>query len=147
MSVQFRKLVDGDFFPWLGLYEQYGEHYASPITDQVALRVWSWITDPAHELDGFVAVENGELVGLAHFRRFVRPLTASRGVFLEDLYVVPSARHHGLGTTLVEAVKAEAIASGARLLRLSARPDDEMANSVYGSLAQRSDWNTYEAAL
>ncbi|NQX10113.1 GNAT family N-acetyltransferase [Microbacteriaceae bacterium VKM Ac-2855] len=147
MSIRIRKLVDGDFFPWLGLYEQYGQHYAAAIDDQVALRVWSWITDPAVPLDGLIAVDDEQLVGLAHYRGFVQPLTASRGVFVEDLFVVPTARQNGLGTILVEAVKAEASATGASILRLSARPDDEMANSVYGALATRSSGNEYEAAI
>lgn len=148
MSVQHRKLVNGDFFPWLGLYEQYGEHYGTPITDQIALRVWSWITDEANELDGLVAVnDSGELVGFAHYRRFVQPLTARRGVFLEDLFVVPSERSHGVARALVDTVRAEAKAAGASLLRLSARPDDETANGIYGAIAEHSPWNTYEAAI
>ncbi|NQX27579.1 GNAT family N-acetyltransferase [Microbacteriaceae bacterium VKM Ac-2854] len=146
MSVQHRKLVNGDFFPWLGLYEQYGEHYGTPINDQVALRVWSWIE--SGELDGLIAVDDaGSLVGFAHYRRFVQPLTARRGVFLEDLFVVPSERSHGVARALVDAVTAEAKAGGASLLQLSARPDDELANGVYGAIAERSAWHSYETAI
>lgn len=147
MSVQVRPLADGDFFPWLGLYEVFGEANGHRVTDQVALRVWSWIIDPAHALTGVVAVDgSGELIGLAHHRTFVRPLTADHGVQIDDLYVADGAPSE-TADSLVKAVTSSASAAGAKVVRLSAAGGNGTALAIYDSIASRSDVVTYDIAL
>lgn len=65
------------------------------MTQTPAIRdtVWSWLMDPAHQVEGLVAVDAaGRPVGIAHFRAFARPLSASTGGFLDDLFVCEAAR-------------------------------------------------------
>ena len=70
-------------------------------------RVWGWLHDPAHEVEGLVALASGAgPVGIAHFRPFARPLAASIGGFLDDLFVAPEARGSGAAQALIEAVAA-----------------------------------------
>ena len=53
-------------------------------------------------------------VGLAHFRPFARPLAASIGGFLDDLFVAPEARGSGAAQALIEAVAATAASAAGR---------------------------------
>jgi hypothetical protein len=49
------------------------------MTDRIAQTVWSWLRDPGHGLSGLVAVADGKVVGLAHFRPMPSPLRRPLG--------------------------------------------------------------------
>jgi hypothetical protein len=80
----------GDFERWRDLYRDYAAFYDFPQTDSQTATVWAWIQDPMHEVRCLVVRgAHGVHVGLAHFRPFARPLRASTGCFLDDLFVDP----------------------------------------------------------
>ena len=68
--------------------------------------VWSWIHDPAASTRCLLAETADGLVGLAHTRPFARPLSASVGEYLDDLFVLPSARGLGVASALIEEIDA-----------------------------------------
>mgnify|MGYP003681907597 CR=1 FL=1 len=72
-----RRPEDHDRADWNRLYAGYADYYQVEQTQDMRDRVWGWIQDHEHEVEGFV-VENdaGELVGLTHFRPFASPLSA-----------------------------------------------------------------------
>ncbi|MFF1632914.1 GNAT family N-acetyltransferase [Leifsonia sp. NPDC058248] len=147
MSIDVRPVADGDFFAWLDLYEKYAEFYETPLTDQKALLLWSWLTAPDHEEDGLVAIEGERLVGLAHFREFARPLEGDRGLFLDDLYVADENRGKGVGHALIEAVRQRAVERGLGVVQWITAHDNRTAQNVYDSVASRTSWVTYEIDL
>lgn len=145
MAVQVRPLVDRDFFPWLGLWEGYSEFYHSEVTDEKALRVWTWLMDKHHELSGFVAVDGDELVGLVHVREYPRTLTADRALYLDDLFVVPASRGRGVGSSLIARAKQTARERGLGAISWITAPDNQTAQQLYDTVAERTDWITYES--
>ncbi|WP_223690360.1 GNAT family N-acetyltransferase [Leifsonia poae] len=147
MSIEVRPVADGDFFAWLGLYEEYAAFYETTLTDQKALLLWSWLTAPDHEEDGLVAVDGDRLVGLAHIREFARPLEGDRGLFLDDLYVIEDARGKGIGRRLVDTVRARADERGLGVVQWITAHDNQTAQQLYDSLANRTSWVTYEIDL
>lgn len=146
MSVTIRTPSEADFFPWLGLYEGYAKFYGETLTDQKALVLWSWLTDPAHPESVLVAAddESGELVGLAHFREFPRPLEARTGYFIDDLYVSNDARKAGVGGALIEAVRGLAVEKGSDVVQWITARDNDTARALYDSVAKPTEWVTYE---
>src|SRR5690606_9429490 len=74
---RIRRPDEADRSDWERLYAGYAEFYKVAQTQQMRAHVWNWIQDPAHSTEGFVAEQDGRLVGLAHFRAFARPLSAS----------------------------------------------------------------------
>jgi len=88
-----RSLQAEDHDRWRELYAGYAAFYRLAQTDEQAERTWTWLMDPAHELEGLVAHHpSGHVVGLAHVRAFTRPSTATLGGYLDDLYVDPRLR-------------------------------------------------------
>ena len=63
MSVTIRPAVESDLFAWHALYSGYGEFYGNPLTDEKAVLVWGWLSDPTHPLTALVAED--EAVGVA----------------------------------------------------------------------------------
>ena len=92
---------------WERLYAGYADFYKVTQTPEMRATVWGWIHDPAHGTRAFVAEDQGRLVGLAHFRPFARPLSASTGGFLDDLFVDPTARGSGAADALIAALADE----------------------------------------
>lgn len=148
MAVQVRPLGDKDFFPWLGLFEGYSEFYESELTDEKALRVWSWIIDKNHPLDGAVALgDDGELIGFVHYREVPRTLTANRGLFLDDLFVTPDARNSGAGRALLDFTQDYARQHRLTQVQLVAEAGNDTAQRLYDEVATRTDRVLYEITL
>jgi ribosomal protein S18 acetylase RimI-like enzyme len=148
MPIEVRPVAQGEFFPWHEVYTGYGEFYESPLHDEKAVLVWSWIIDPANELECLVAVdESGNLQGLAHFRTFIRPLDGSKGLYLDDLFVKPDARKQGVARALIEGVADVGRSRRATVLRWITAKDNEAARALYDQVAEKTKWVTYDKAL
>jgi GNAT superfamily N-acetyltransferase len=136
------------FQEWAALYAQYADFYRMTQTDEMRQRVWRWINDPAHGTEAFVACDaTGTLVGLTHFRPFARPLSATTGGFLDDLFVAPAARGSGTAQALIEAVANEGRARGWSVIRWITAEDNARARKIYDRLASETAWVTYDIRL
>lgn len=132
---------------WERLYAGYAEFYQSPQSPEMRERVWTWINDPEHEVECLLALnEAGEPVGLAHFREFARPLAASTGCYLDDLFVEPSERGTGAALALITALGEIARERGWTVVRWITADDNYRARALYDKLAQRTPWLTYDLA-
>jgi GNAT superfamily N-acetyltransferase len=133
---------------WDRLYAGYAAFYRVEQTAAMRDTVWRWLLDPAHEVDGLVAVApDGRIVGLAHFRPFARPLAPAVGGFLDDLFVEPAARGSGAASALIKAVARVGRERGWSVLRWITAEDNYRARAAYDRLATRTKWLTYEISL
>ena len=133
---------------WGRLYTDYAAFYGVEQTEAMRDQVWAWLMDPLHECEGIVALDaEGEPIGLAHFRPFARPLAASVGGFLDDLFVAPEARGTGAAAALIEAVADIGRARGWSVIRWITAEDNARARKVYDRLATQTRWVTYDLKL
>lgn len=145
MSVTIRPVTEGDLFAWHALSTGYGEFYSVAMTDEKAVRVWGWLNDAEHPLQAIVAEnEAGELVGLAHYRVFPRPLAGNTGLYLDDLYVSPDARKQGVGEALIAQLRTIAQEGGHSVVRWITASDNDQAQRLYDRVATRTSWVTYD---
>jgi len=129
---------------WEQLYAGYANFYKVNQTSEMRSRVWGWLNDPNQMSEAFVAESGGNLVGLAHFRPFARPLVASVGCYLDDLYVDPASRGSGAVDSLIEALVGEALRREWTVIRWITAEDNFRARSVYERLSKRTAWVTYD---
>jgi len=129
---------------WDALYASYAAFYEVQQTPEMRARVWDWLLDPTHEVCGFVAEDAGELIGIAHLRKFARPLAAATGLFLDDLFVAPDARGSGAGPAFLEAAKEQAVKEGHSVVRWITAKDNERARGLYDKHAAATEWVTYD---
>lgn len=148
MTLNVRPLVARDREAWELLYAGYADFYKVAQTNEMRATVWAWIQDPTCEVEALVAQDNdGHLIGLAHFRSFRRPLSASTGGFLDDLFVAPQARGSGAAQALIAAVKAAGIERGWTVIRWITAADNARARTAYDKLAVATPWVTYDIKL
>lgn len=130
---------------WNELYAGYAAFYRVEQTQAMRDQVWRWINDRDEEVECLLAIDpNGDPVGLAHFREFTRPLAASRGCYLDDLFVTPAARGGGAAERLFEALESEARERRWSVIRWITADDNYRARSFYDRSAQRTQWVTYD---
>jgi aromatic-L-amino-acid decarboxylase len=74
--------------------------------------------------------------------------SAARAAVLNDLYVAPEVRGHGLAEALIERCTNESARRGAAKLTWITRPDNQRAQAVYDrTVARRDPWVTYRVDL
>ncbi len=145
MAITVVRPVESHRPAWEALYAGYAAFYAVAQTPDMRARVWSWIHDPGETVECFLAVAaDGVPIGLAHFREFARPLAASRGGYLDDLFVDPSARGSGAADALFAALGDEARRRGWSVIRWITADDNYRARSLYDKVATRTPWVTYD---
>ena len=86
MTLSIRPITAQDRADWDRLYQGYAAFYKVPQDDAMRDRVFSWLMDPAHGTKGFLAEDEGQVIGLTHYRPFVSPLRALANCFLDDLF-------------------------------------------------------------
>jgi len=140
-----RPVQSSDRTQWDELYAGYAQFYRVNQTAEMRDTVWSWLHDARHETCGLVAEDSdGKLVGLAHFRAFARPLSATTGCFLDDLFVAPDARGGKVADALLHRLQAMAQEKGWSVVRWITADDNYRARAVYDRLAAKTHWVTYD---
>ena len=135
----------GDAAIWRELYRAYADFYHEAVTDAQLDLVWSWITDPGHDVKALLVRDaSGAAVGLAHYRPYFRPLAAAVAGHLDDLFVTPAARGTGAVDALLEALRTIARQRGWSKVRWITADDNHRARSKYDQVAERTMWVTYD---
>lgn len=148
MGVTIRAVATGDRVAWNRLYEGYAAFYKVAQTAVMRDRVWGWLMDEAHDTAGLVACDAaGTVIGLAHYRAFARPLSASTGGFMDDLFVDPAARGSGAADALIAALREIGQARGWTVIRWITAADNDRARAVYDRTALCTPWVTYDIKL
>jgi GNAT superfamily N-acetyltransferase len=130
---------------WNDLFRQYLEFYEEPVTARHLEVVWSWLTDADHPLAAIVArtAADSDPVGLAHYRPYPRPLHATVGCYLDDLFVAPAVRGTGAVDALLHRLRELCTENGWEGVRWITRESNARARAVYERAAQRTALITY----
>ncbi|WP_309103539.1 GNAT family N-acetyltransferase [Microbacterium sp.] len=145
MTVLIRALDPSDRAAWESLFRGYRDFYGYEPDPGVIGTVWNWLLDDGHELQGLLAVKDGTPVGLAHWRRFVRPSRGGAAIFLDDLFTTSEARGAGIGTALVARLQETAASEGLLEVRWITSETNTEAQRLYDRLAERLPFVTYVA--
>jgi GNAT superfamily N-acetyltransferase len=88
---------------------------------------------------------NGEPVGFALFFHNFSTFLGQAGIYLEDLYVRPEARGHGVGRSLLTWLAATAVSRGCGRLEWAVLDWNEPSIRFYRNLGAVAldDWTTY----
>ncbi len=145
MSITIRPLAPTDHPQWLELAQAYQAFYQHSPSPAAFERTWQRLIaqDRVH---GLCATLGDELVGIAHYLLHASPW--SRDVcYLEDLYVRPAVRGHGVARRLIEAVAAAARQARADHLYWTTHETNSPARTLYDKLGQYQGFIRYEYAL
>lgn len=97
---------------------------------------------PSPRFQALIADVDGTAAGLALYFFTYSTWTSRNGVYLEDLYVSPASRRHGLARSLLKHLASIAVDRGCRRLQWVVRRDNAAAIRFYESLGatELSEW-------
>ena len=144
------RVAASDLDDLLPLMRAYCDFYAVSPSDQELLDMSrAVIADPEREGVQFIARgDDGEAAGFASLFWTWDTTEGGRIAVMNDLYVDADARGGGVGTSLIEACRAEARGRGARVLAWKTALDNTRAQSVYDRIgAERAQWLDYSLSV
>ena len=112
------------------------------VADEALLREWIFEKQKAEVL---FAMENGKEVGFALFFHNFSTFLGRAGIYLEDLFVMPSYRGRGHGTALIKELARIAVERGCGRLEWSCLDWNTPSIDFYLSLGaeQMNEWTVY----
>jgi GNAT superfamily N-acetyltransferase len=140
------RVAAADLDDLLPLMRSYCDFYSvSPSDEELLGMSRTLIADPEREGVQFIARgPDGAAVGFASLFWTWDTTEGGRIAVMNDLYVNADARGGGVGTTLIEACRAEARGRGARVLAWQTALDNARAQAVYDRIgAERAQWLDY----
>jgi len=129
---------------WAELFESYAAFYEVTLTERQLQTVWQWLNSHETEIRGLAALVDGAPRGIVHYRSFLRTLTGDVGMFLDDIFVCPSARRTGVGKALLQELENIAKAQNSTVIRWITAEDNRGAQTFYDQFGKKTHWITYD---
>jgi GNAT superfamily N-acetyltransferase len=145
--VRIRNIEKTDRAQWDPLWQAYLVFYETSLPDQMTDLTWERFFDSSHVFTGFVAEEEGKIIGIAHAMLRQSTWEAVGEMYLEDLYIVPDARGKGVGRALINHVKEHAISVGAGCMYWQTKEGNATARILYDSITKNNDYVQYMIKL
>jgi len=142
-----RELNQADKTEWLFYWRSYIEFYKTSIPESQYELTWSRLLDSNFNLYAFVAEVDEKICGLVHFTFQESTWAPKSFCLLEDLFVDPNVRGHGVGRALIDAVYEVAVKSGASRLYWNTDATNETARKLYDSYTNESGKVQYRIPL
>ena len=144
------RVAASDLDDLLRLMRAYCDFYSvSPSDEDLLGMSRALIADPEHEGVQFMARgPDGAAAGFASLFWTWDTTEGGRIAVMNDLYVNADARGGGVGTSLIQACRAEARERGALVLAWKTALDNTRAQSVYDRIgAERAQWLDYSLTV
>lgn len=144
MPLSIRPVEKADWSGWRRLWTGYLDFYQTTVTDEVYRTTFDRLTSGASgEFVGFLAIDGSHKVGLAHCLSHRHCWKIENVIYLQDLFVDPAMRGHGIGRALIEHVYAYADQSGSPTVYWLTKSDNTPARALYDTLATESGFVRY----
>jgi GNAT superfamily N-acetyltransferase len=136
-----------DFDAWLPLWQGYLEFYKATLAHETTLTTWARLLDEREPMHAALAELGGSAVGVVHFIEHRSCWTTGNYMYLQDLFVAPEARGHGVGRLLIDHVYTEAAARGCSRVWWLTHESNTQAMVLYDQVADRSGFVQYRKML
>lgn len=143
-AITIRPLTASDEAEWRRLWTGYLEYYATSVSEEVYQTTFRRLL--SHEnpkQNGLIALQGDQSVGLVHYIYHPHNWKVEDVCYLHDLYTDPSARGHGVGRKLIEAVYAAADADGCPAVYWMTQDFNTTARHLYDRIATLTPFIKY----
>jgi GNAT superfamily N-acetyltransferase len=143
MAADIRPVGEAERAAWEPLWKGYQTFYKVSLSDEVNTTTWQRLHDPAEPMGVLGAYLDGRLVGIAHWIEHRSCWSVGNYVYLQDLFVAPETRGHGVGRALIEAVCDLARGVGANRVHWLTQESNTDARALYDKVAERPGFIQY----
>ena len=136
-----------EFATWMPLWRGYQAFYKVDLAEDVSRTTWQRFFVDAEPMHCDFAEVDGVVRGLVHSIDHRSCWTKEPSCYLQDLFVEPSHRGHGLGRRLIEHVYAQAKARGCARVHWLTHETNTDAMKLYDRIADKSGFVQYRKAI
>lgn len=140
MSVEVRRAAPEDVPAVAPLFDAYRVFYGKHPDPELASK---FLRERLEKTESVVFLaldgEAGRATGFTQLYPLFSSVAARRRWLLNDLFVAPEARVHGVGRALLEAARRFAVETGAGGLELATAPDNFAAQRLYEATGWKRD--------
>src|SRR5688572_20403923 len=130
--VTIRKIEARDEARWRELWDGYCRFYERELSEPVTRHTWSRIMSPSVPVHAIVAErEHDGVIGMANYVIHENTWTLTPVCYLEDLFVDPARRAHGVGRQLIDWLLAEVKGQGWSRLYWNTKETNYRARGLY----------------
>lgn len=141
---EIRQLCDNDFINWKTLWKQYLEFYKTSVEDLVYETTFKRLISIDHfSQNAFVAEQDNELVGLVHYIYHPHNWKIEDVCYLQDLFVLKTARGIGVGRALIESVYLAADRNDTSTVYWLTQDFNEQARKLYDNIGTITSFIKY----
>ena len=138
-----RSAIPSDESSWRSLWRSYCDVYGENVSEAVTDRTWKRILDPDSDIMCIVAEVDGQVYAFANCVVHENTCETQAVCLVEDLFVLPSARGHGIAKALIEWLRNAMRAEGWARLYWMTREDHETARKLGDQFAQADGFVRY----
>jgi len=132
---------------WRRLWAAYVAFYEADVPDAVTTGTWARLLDPNSGMMGRLAERNGAVVGFTVSVIHPGSWTLAPVCYLEDLFVDPQARGHGVARALIDDLVTLAREGGWSRLYWHTKASNETARRLYDCYVEADDFVRYRIFL
>ena len=136
-----------DEVAWRVLWAGYCAFYETSVPEAVTAGTWARMLTPGSPLFGRIAQWKGEVAGFTVSVLHQGSWTLDPICYLEDLFVAPKAKGHGIGRALIADLLARAKERGWSRLYWHTRKGNAPARHLYDEFAVADDFVRYRLNL
>ena len=138
-----RSALPADETAWRKLWRDYCAFQNVKLLPDVTDRTWKRILHPDSAVMCMVAEVDGQVYGFANCVVHENTWETQPVCYLEDLFVLPSARSHGIGKALIEWLRNAMRAEGWARLYWVTHQDNAPARALYDRFTQADGFVRY----
>lgn len=146
-EITIRPLAAGDREAWTPLWQGYLTFYKTTLPPDIYDLTFARLTGGAEPMGGFIALRDGQAVGLVHWVTHRTCWSGKDVCYLQDLFTSEAARGAGVGRKLIEAVRQMAQAKGCYRVYWQTHETNLQAQELYDKVAEKSGFIVYRQAL
>jgi GNAT superfamily N-acetyltransferase len=142
-----RPVQPDDFTKWKELWDAYNTFYGragqTALAPDITEATWGRFFEPHESMHALVAESNTELLGIAHFLFHRSTIQLGPTCYMQDLFIVESARGKGIGRALIHAVYERAKEAGSERVYWQTHETNHDAMKLYDKVAEKSGFIVY----
>ena len=145
---KLRELNKDDFDSWRRLWSVYLAFYNTSLNELIYETTFARLVSKDNtSQNGIVACKNDEMVGLVHYIFHPDNWNIEDDCYLQDLFVVETARSLGVGRSLIEAVYAKAEERGSPGVYWLTEKKNKQARALYDKIARATSFIEYSYSI
>ena len=146
-TLMVRPIERADYAAWRPLWDGYnqfyGRHGPTALPERITATTWERFFARAEPVQALVALQDGRMLGIAHFL-FHRSTTRLTNVcYLQDLFTAEKARGRGVGRLLIHAVCDAARTAGTSRVYWQTKATNAPGRALYDKVAEHQGFIVY----